>query len=212
MPLRPIFHHHHHHHPQSQQNLASELLFLFLKAIIIILLLTFFFIFLAIKIFTVILLFLLRAIIHCLHLQNELASLHRNMLPHFQFIGETETDDIQCVVCLESFRNGQWCRKLVACGHVFHRRCVDMWLVNVATCPTCRTPVQLNVGDHGSFVGVGNEEEIQLWIRTINDITVFMACKLQFLTFDDMRSCCRSICIISCMNCSTNFLLFVSSF
>ncbi|PKI79528.1 RING-H2 finger protein ATL56-like [Punica granatum] len=46
-----------------------------------------------------------------------------------------------CAVCLEDFRRGQWCRELAACGHVFHRSCVDAWLVKVAACPVCRTRV-----------------------------------------------------------------------
>ncbi|KAB2625993.1 RING-H2 finger protein ATL56-like [Pyrus ussuriensis x Pyrus communis] len=69
-----------------------------------------------------------------------------------------------CVVCLDSFREGQWCRKLPACDHVFHRRCLDTWLVKVSACPICRTRVRLDYGDTESVVDLDGEEEAKyLW-------------------------------------------------
>ncbi|KAG2319430.1 hypothetical protein Bca4012_054325 [Brassica carinata] len=58
-------------------------------------------------------------------------------LPQFKFYEPTLYGS-ECVVCIDGFRRGQWCRKLPGCGHVFHRKCVDFWLVKVATCPICR--------------------------------------------------------------------------
>ncbi|KAJ0250846.1 RING-H2 finger protein ATL14 [Hirschfeldia incana] len=58
-------------------------------------------------------------------------------LPQFKFSESTEYGS-ECVVCIDGFRRGQWCRKLPGCGHVFHRKCVDFWLVKVGTCPICR--------------------------------------------------------------------------
>ncbi|XP_010438187.1 PREDICTED: RING-H2 finger protein ATL14 [Camelina sativa] len=63
-------------------------------------------------------------------------------LPQFKFrepVTEYGSDD--CVVCIDGFRQGQWCRKLPRCGHVFHRKCVDLWLMKVPTCPICRDRV-----------------------------------------------------------------------
>ena len=34
----------------------------------------------------------------------------------------------ECVVCLSSFTQGDELREL-ACGHVFHRDCIDQWLL-----------------------------------------------------------------------------------
>ncbi|CAI0427731.1 unnamed protein product [Linum tenue] len=69
----------------------------------------------------------------------------KQRLPQFRFSrrmqkgGEVD----ECVVCLDSIKQGEWCRKLPVCGHVFHRRCVDPWLVKVPACPICRARVQL---------------------------------------------------------------------
>ncbi|XP_057459233.1 RING-H2 finger protein ATL14-like [Actinidia eriantha] len=43
-----------------------------------------------------------------------------------------------CAVCLEAFRDDQWCRSLPKCRHLFHAGCVDRWLTKVANCPVCR--------------------------------------------------------------------------
>lgn len=46
----------------------------------------------------------------------------------------------ECVICSESFKEGEWSRELPACGHVFHPDCIKEWLVNNPTCPICRAP------------------------------------------------------------------------
>ncbi|CAN8326619.1 unnamed protein product [Cochlearia groenlandica] len=65
-------------------------------------------------------------------------------LPQFKFSEPTTTvygGSDCCVVCIDGFRQGQWCRRLPRCGHVFHRKCVDLWLIKVSTCPICRDKV-----------------------------------------------------------------------
>ncbi|KAB5514441.1 hypothetical protein DKX38_028347 [Salix brachista] len=59
---------------------------------------------------------------------------------------ETGADQSSCVVCLEDIKEGEWCRNLVGCGHVFHSKCVDSWLVKVSACPICRNRVELDQG------------------------------------------------------------------
>ncbi|KAL4654521.1 hypothetical protein ACB092_01G385700 [Castanea dentata] len=71
--------------------------------------------------------------------------------------------DDDCVVCLDAFKDAQWCRKLSACGHVFHMRCVDSWLAKVAACPICRAPVRSNAAVMGSSVVSLEEEEKNSW-------------------------------------------------
>uniref|UniRef100_A0A0A9FAY2 RING-type domain-containing protein n=1 Tax=Arundo donax TaxID=35708 RepID=A0A0A9FAY2_ARUDO len=44
----------------------------------------------------------------------------------------------ECVFCLSAIRDGEEVREL-RCRHVFHRACLDAWLIRPrATCPLCR--------------------------------------------------------------------------
>ena len=50
-------------------------------------------------------------------------------------------DSDECSVCLSEFAAEECCQ-LAACGHTFHRRCVERWLKGyVSTCPLCRAEV-----------------------------------------------------------------------
>ncbi|KAL6973652.1 RING-type E3 ubiquitin transferase [Sarracenia purpurea var. burkii] len=66
-----------------------------------------------------------------------------------------------CAVCLEFFREGEWCRSLPECHHTFHASCVDKWLTKVANCPICRTHVRLNSRATGSVIS--NDDCKLLW-------------------------------------------------
>ncbi|KAL5229331.1 hypothetical protein ABZP36_017596 [Zizania latifolia] len=46
-----------------------------------------------------------------------------------------------CAICLGEFADGEKVRVLPRCGHGFHVRCVDTWLVSHDSCPTCRRSV-----------------------------------------------------------------------
>lgn len=49
---------------------------------------------------------------------------------------EHSSDDLDCTICQEDL-----CQEKAAslpCGHMFHKRCIRVWLKRKATCPTCR--------------------------------------------------------------------------
>ncbi|KAH9821423.1 putative RING finger protein [Teratosphaeria destructans] len=60
-------------------------------------------------------------------------------------VAETQPDrvmletDQRCLVCLGDFEVKDVCRKLVKCGHLFHKECIDHWLTQGRnSCPLCR--------------------------------------------------------------------------
>ena len=49
----------------------------------------------------------------------------------------------QCVICLEDFEDGEWCRVFPRCNHEFHVQCIDAWLERRnLNCPVCRNPLK----------------------------------------------------------------------
>jgi E3 ubiquitin-protein ligase ATL10/75/76/77/78 len=55
--------------------------------------------------------------------------------------GGKEQEEEVCAICLGEFADGEKVRVLPRCGHGFHVRCVDAWLLSRGSCPTCRRPV-----------------------------------------------------------------------
>lgn len=43
-----------------------------------------------------------------------------------------------CSICLAELQEGDHVRRLGACGHVFHRSCLDLWLLRSSECPLCK--------------------------------------------------------------------------
>uniref|UniRef100_A0A0D9UY87 RING-type E3 ubiquitin transferase n=1 Tax=Leersia perrieri TaxID=77586 RepID=A0A0D9UY87_9ORYZ len=63
-------------------------------------------------------------------------------LPKFEYRGTgDECDRWECAICLCAMDDGEVARQLPRCMHLFHRGCVDMWLVAHTTCPVCRAEV-----------------------------------------------------------------------
>ncbi|PWA56172.1 zinc finger, RING/FYVE/PHD-type [Artemisia annua] len=59
-------------------------------------------------------------------------------------IGQTV---LECAVCLNEFQDHETLRLLPKCNHVFHRECIDTWLVSHVTCPVCRADLVLGPGE-----------------------------------------------------------------
>lgn len=52
--------------------------------------------------------------------------------------GEDGAHDEDCPICLNSICAGDTIRQLGTCKHVFHRSCIDLWLLRSAECPMCK--------------------------------------------------------------------------
>lgn len=69
-------------------------------------------------------------------------------------------EDWRCAICLDDcIEKGQELRELVSCKHVFHRECIDRWILSKPLhslkCPLCRGPVfKSHPIDYPSFVNV----------------------------------------------------------
>ncbi|XP_060921971.1 RING finger protein 150-like [Limanda limanda] len=58
---------------------------------------------------------------------------------------ETEPDFDNCAVCIEGYRPGDVVRVL-PCRHLFHKSCVDPWLLDHRTCPMCKMNILKALG------------------------------------------------------------------
>jgi len=84
-------------------------------------------------------------------------------------------DELECVICLSGFEDGEMGRCLPKCGHGFHLECIDMWLSSHSNCPICRASIVVfendsssvveNNGDDSSFVEIVVDENSSSEIR-----------------------------------------------
>ncbi|KAJ8900717.1 hypothetical protein NDN08_000018 [Rhodosorus marinus] len=65
---------------------------------------------------------------------------------------EAQSCDEQCTVCLCEYETGELVRRL-PCNHVYHKNCLDKWMVKYANCPTCRSPVEEDKAEKKRFWG-----------------------------------------------------------
>ncbi|KAG8071901.1 hypothetical protein GUJ93_ZPchr0006g43148 [Zizania palustris] len=62
-------------------------------------------------------------------------------LPTVKYVSDGDGDGKaadECAICLAEFEDDQDVRALPQCGHVFHASCVDTWLRDHSSCPSCR--------------------------------------------------------------------------
>jgi hypothetical protein len=52
-----------------------------------------------------------------------------------------------CVICQDEITNPSILRKIKKCSHHYHINCLDKWLENKITCPTCRCDIRLNLNN-----------------------------------------------------------------
>ncbi|XP_004500434.2 RING-H2 finger protein ATL2 [Cicer arietinum] len=93
-------------------------------------------------------------------------------IPLFIYAEENSNDEmkqeLECVICLSGFENGEMGRCLPKCGHGFHVECIDMWLISHSNCPICRAPI---VHDSSSSVVVVDDDDSSFVEIVIDETT-----------------------------------------
>ncbi|MBA0881334.1 hypothetical protein Goshw_021866 [Gossypium schwendimanii] len=54
---------------------------------------------------------------------------------------EEESGSKDCAICLEELKEGDRCRMLSKCRHVYLLSCIDRWLLKHSHCPLCRASI-----------------------------------------------------------------------
>ncbi|CAN6828673.1 unnamed protein product, partial [Brassica oleracea] len=69
------------------------------------------------------------------------ALLAGDILPVVRFSDLNRPESECCAVCLYDFENDDEIRRLTNCRHIFHKGCLDRWIMDYSqmTCPLCRT-------------------------------------------------------------------------
>jgi hypothetical protein len=55
-----------------------------------------------------------------------------------------------CAICQDTLIPNDICRRLRACGHVYHKSCIDQWYLRSVRCPTCRHDIRDPIPAAGS--------------------------------------------------------------
>ncbi|PHT98273.1 RING-H2 finger protein ATL70 [Capsicum chinense] len=55
------------------------------------------------------------------------------------YYNDSSTASTCCSICLGDYKDNDMLRLLQDCGHLFHLKCVDPWLMLNPSCPICRT-------------------------------------------------------------------------
>ncbi|KAG8825216.1 hypothetical protein FRC19_011892 [Serendipita sp. 401] len=56
--------------------------------------------------------------------------------------GQAVSDNDNCAICLEDYKEADVCVRLPRCSHLYHKECIKEWLKTAKTCPVCRETVE----------------------------------------------------------------------
>jgi hypothetical protein len=71
----------------------------------------------------------------------------------------SNTTSEMCSICQNDFEGTDIVRRLNNCSHLFHLNCVDTWLSNHSTCPTCRHNLINDITENASSTENNSESE-----------------------------------------------------
>ncbi|XP_070779305.1 E3 ubiquitin-protein ligase RNF128-like [Enoplosus armatus] len=77
---------------------------------------------------------------------------------------ETTSDSHVCAVCIEPYKAGEVVTVLT-CDHIFHKACIEPWLLERRTCPMCKCDIL-------KALGVEEETKESISVESPPDVTV----------------------------------------
>ncbi|XP_060923782.1 E3 ubiquitin-protein ligase RNF128a [Limanda limanda] len=80
---------------------------------------------------------------------------------------ETMSDSHMCAVCIESYRVGEVVTVLT-CDHIFHKPCIEPWLLERRTCPMCKCDILKALGiDDESKESISDHSPEEVTVITV---------------------------------------------
>ncbi|NXE75663.1 RN128 ligase, partial [Cochlearius cochlearius] len=84
---------------------------------------------------------------------------------------ETGPDGDSCVVCIELYKPNEVVR-ILTCNHLFHKNCIDPWLLEHRTCPMCKCDILKALGVEVDLEEGAESVQATVSSRTSNVSTV----------------------------------------
>ncbi|CAA0813822.1 RING-H2 finger protein ATL56 [Striga hermonthica] len=131
--------------PQCLSRSQKKLLLFFLKCVIMVAVMSLFLFFLGFAAIVLLHFLFISSAFHlrCRPVASEASPLTQTLIPGVPYSAASFPATSDCSICLDSFRDGDLCRNIPICKHLFHAKCVDRWIGKNPTCPVCRNRVDL---------------------------------------------------------------------
>ena len=71
---------------------------------------------------------------------------------------DNEDNEDICAICQEVIENNSIIRKIKTCNHFFHSTCLDTWLEDHVTCPSCRQDITTNTNSENENQNNQNDQ------------------------------------------------------
>lgn len=110
-------------------------------------------------------------------LWNELPCLCAFDLAHVP----TANDCVRCVICMGEFKIGDALRFL-PCVHIYHKECIDDWLMRSFTCPSCMEPVDAAILTTYEWGTVQTQHVLSLYVKFVRQTcqpSLLTSCQLK---------------------------------
>ncbi|KAM7405879.1 hypothetical protein PAMP_000296 [Pampus punctatissimus] len=79
---------------------------------------------------------------------------------------ETNSDSYMCAVCIDAYKPGEVVTVLT-CDHIFHKACIEPWLLEKRTCPMCKCDILKALGVEESKDNISDGSPAEVTVITV---------------------------------------------